>query len=82
MDRKSCEIISKYWIFANPYDPEAFDAAAAQKREDFRKAGLDDTIELIDQRRACDISGIHLYALNKCEDVAYIVQNCGIIHLI
>ena len=82
MDRKLCQIITKYWIFPNPYDPEPFDAFAAQKRADFRKAGLDYTIELIDQYRACDIAGIHLYALNKYDDVAYIVKNSGIVDLV
>ena len=77
MDRKLCEIISKYWLFPNPYAPE--DAMAEQKKADFRKAGLDYTIELIDQYRACGIDGIHLYALNKYEDVAYIVKNSGIV---
>ena len=80
MDRKLCEIISKYWLFPNPYAPE--DAMADQKKADFRKAGLDYTIELIDQYRACGIDGIHLYALNKYEDVAYIVENSGIIDLV
>ena len=79
MDRKLCEIISKYWIFPNPYDPAPFDAAAEQKKADFRKAGLDYTIELIDQYRACGVDGIHLYALNKFEDVNYIVKNSGIV---
>ena len=80
MDRKLCEIISKYWLFPNPYAPE--DAMADQKKADFRKAGLDYTIDLIDQYRACGIDGIHLYALNKYEDVAYIVENSGIIDLV
>jgi methylenetetrahydrofolate reductase (NADPH) len=82
MERKLCEIITKYWIFPNPYDPEPFDANAAQKKADFRKAGLDYTIDLIDQYRACDIAGIHLYALNKSEDVSYIVENSGMCDLI
>lgn len=82
MERKLCEIISKYWIFPNPYDPEPYDADAAQKREDFRKAGLDYTIDLVDRCRACGVDGIHLYALNKYDDVAYIAKNSGIIDLV
>ena len=82
MDRKLCQIITKYWIFPNPYDPEPLDKFAAQKRSDFRKAGLDYTIELIDQYRACDIAGIHLYALNKYDDVAYIVEKSGLVDLV
>ena len=80
MDRRLCEIISKYWLFPNPYAPE--DAMEEQKKADFRKAGLDYTIELIDEYRACGIDGIHLYALNKYEDVAYIVKESGIVDLI
>ena len=80
MDRKLCEIITKYWIFPNPYTPE--DAMADQKKADFRKAGLDYTIELIDEYRNCDIAGIHLYALNKFEDVNYIVENSGLVDLV
>ncbi|MCD7754862.1 MAG: methylenetetrahydrofolate reductase [Firmicutes bacterium] len=82
MPRELCEIISKYWIFPNPYDPAPYDADAEKKKEDFHKAGLDYTIGLVDQYRACDIAGIHLYALNKYEDVAYIVKNSGIVDLI
>ncbi len=82
MPRELCEIISKYWIFPNPYDPAPFDAAAEQKKADFRTAGLDYPIGQIPEYRACGINGIHLYALNKFEDVNYIVENSGIVDLI
>ena len=32
------------------------------------------TIKLIDEYRVCGIDGIHLYALNKYDDVASIVK--------
>ncbi len=77
MPRKLAEIISKNWIFPNPFAPA--DDFADQKKADFRKAGLEYTCELIDQYRACDIAGIHLYALNKSDTVKEI---CDLMHLI
>ena len=82
MPRELCEIISKYWIFPNPFDKEPFDANAAQKKEDFKKAGIEYTIKQIDEYRALGINGIHLYALNKYDDVARIVKESGIVDLI
>lgn len=35
-------------------------------------------IDLIDQYRTFDIAGIHLYALNKYEDVQELVEMSGI----
>ena len=65
-----------------PLDKEPFDAAAAQKKADFKEAGIEYTIRQIDEYRACGIDGIHLYALNKFEDVARIAKEAGIIDLI
>lgn len=79
MPRELCELISKHWIFPNPFDKEPFDAAAAQKKADFKKAGIEYTIKLIDEYRACGVDGIHLYALNKFEDVAEIAKASGIV---
>ncbi len=81
MPRKLCELISKHWIFPNPFDKEPFDANAAQKRRDFKEAGIAYTIEQIDEYRACGVDGIHLYALNKYDDVARIVEGSGLIDL-
>ena len=78
MPRELCEIISKYWIFPNPFDKEPFDANAAQKKEDFKKAGIEYTIKQIDEYRALGINGIHLYALNKWKDVTDIINMSGI----
>ena len=79
IDRRLSEIITKYWIFPNPYDPNPFDANAQQKREDFRKAGLEYTIQLIDEYRAEGVDGIHLYALNDDKNVTYLAKNSGIV---
>lgn len=80
MDRRLCEIISKYWLFPNPYAPE--DAMAEQKKEDFRKAGLEYTVKIIDEYRACGVNGIHLYALNKYDDVAFLAKEAGLLDLV
>ena len=82
MDRALCEIISKNWIFPNPFDKEPFDADAAGKKESFKKAGIEYTINQIDQYRACGVDCIHLYALNKYDDVAYIAKAAGLIDLV
>ena len=76
--RELAEIISKYWIFPNPFVSDPFDGEVDRKKEDFKKAGIEYTIGLIDKYRSFDIAGIHLYALNKYEDVATIVDACGL----
>jgi len=78
MPRALCELISKYWIFPNPFDKEPFDAAAEQKKADFKKAGIEYTIKQIDEYRALGVNGIHLYALNKWKDVTDIINESGI----
>ena len=40
MDRELSRLISKYWIFPNPFDKAPFDDALEQKKEDFKKAGI------------------------------------------
>lgn len=78
MPRALSEIISKYWIFPNPFAPNESEESIAQKKEDFMKAGLEYTVRLIDEYRVCGINGIHLYALNKYENVAKLVEMSGI----
>ena len=82
MPRELSRLISKYWIFPNPFDKEPFDADVAGKKESFRKAGIEYTINQIDEYRACGINGIHLYALNKFDDVARIAREAGLLDLI
>lgn len=74
--RALAEIISRYWIFPNPFAPA--DDAADTKKAAFKEAGIEYTIRLIDEYRVCGIAGIHLYALNKYDDVARIVLESGI----
>ena len=82
MDRKLCEIISKNWIFPNPFAPNESEESIAAKKASFKEAGIEYTIKLIDEYRVCGINGIHLYALNKYDDVARIVKESGIVDLI
>lgn len=81
--RELAEIISKYWIFPNPFAPNESEESIAQKKADFKAAGLEYTVKLIDQYRAnSDIAGIHLYALNKFEDVNTLVKMSGLCDLV
>jgi methylenetetrahydrofolate reductase (NADPH) len=77
LPRKLSEIISKNWIFPNPFAPA--DAAEAEKKEAFKEAGIEYTIGLIDEYRVSGINGIHLYALNKYDDVARIIKESGLV---
>ena len=78
MPRELCEIISKYWIFPNPFVSDPYDADVEGKKAAFKEAGLEYTVRLIDEYRVCGINGIHLYALNKYDDVARLVAMSGI----
>ena len=78
MPRKLCEIISKNWIFPNPFDKHPFDAAVDEKKAAFKEAGIEYTIRQIDEYRALGVNGIHLYALNKWKDVSEIIDRCGL----
>ena len=82
MERELSRLISKYWIFPNPFDKEPFDDALEQKKADFKKAGIEYTIKQIDKYRALGINGIHLYALNKWKDVSEIIDRSGLCTLV
>lgn len=82
MDRELSRLISKYWIFPNPFDKAPFDDSLEQKKADFKKAGIEYTIRQIDKYRSLGIEGIHLYAMNKWKDVSQIIERSGIRTLI
>ena len=82
MPRELCEIISRNWIFPNPFVKDPFDADVEGKKERFREAGIEYTINQIDEYRACGIKGIHLYALNKWKDVSEIIDRSGLCTLV
>ena len=75
-------LISKHWIFPDPFCAEPFDSDVAGKKAAFREEGIQYTINQIDEYRACGINGIHLYALNKYDDVAYIAKEAGLLDLV
>jgi methylenetetrahydrofolate reductase (NADPH) len=77
MPRELAEIISKHWIFPNPFAPN--DAGAEEKKAAFKEVGIEYTVRLIDEYRVAGIHGIHLYALNKYDDVATIIKESGLI---
>lgn len=78
MDRELSRLISKYWIFPNPFDKAPFDDSLKQKKADFKKAGIEYTIRQIDKYRSLGVEGIHLYAMNKWKDVSQIIDRSGI----
>jgi methylenetetrahydrofolate reductase (NADPH) len=84
MPRELSVLISRYWTFPDPFTADAeakgskSDAEYDQKKAAFREAGIEYTIKLIDEYRVAGIDGIHLYALNKYDDVARIVKDSGI----
>ena len=83
MPRKLCEIITKYWMFPNPFDPKfESEESIKAKKEGFKEAGIEYTVALIDEYRACGINGIHLYALNKFDDVARVAKEAGLVDLV
>lgn len=78
MPRALSELISRNWIFPNPFAPNESEESIADKKRAFKEAGMEYTIRLIDEYRVCGIAGIHLYALNKYDDVAALVKESGI----
>lgn len=77
MDRALCEIISRNWIFPNPFVSDPYDADVEGKKARFKEAGMEYTVKQIDAYRSLGINGIHLYALNKWKDVSEIVRRAG-----
>lgn len=78
MPRDLCAMISKHWIFPNPFAPNETEEIVKAKKEAFKEAGIEYTIKMIDEYRVCGIDGIHLYALNKWEDVTRLVREAGL----
>ena len=84
MPQELSKLISRYWIFPDPFTSanekgQPSDPEAEQKKADFRKAGMEYTVRQIAEYQQCGISGIHLYALNKFEDVAQIARDAGLL---
>lgn len=45
---------------------------------DFKKAGLEYTYKLVEEYKNREVSGLHLYSLNKSETVIKIVKELGL----
>ena len=87
MDRELCRLISRNWLFPNPFaakdaDGKPFDMFYDDKIKRFKEEGIKYTIRQIDEYRALGVDGIHLYALNKWKDVSEIIDRSGLCTLI
>ena len=81
MPRALSEIISRHWIFPNPFNPGEPEASVAAKKAAFREEGLAYTVKLIREYLDCGVAGIHLYALNRFEHVAWLAREAGLMNL-
>lgn len=79
MPQALCGIISKNWILPNPFIKDPFDADVERKKADFRKAGIEYTVNQIHEYQACSVNGIHLYTNDRFEDAALIVREAGLL---
>lgn len=87
MDRELCRLISRNWLFPNPFaakdsDGKPFDMFYDDKIKRFKAEGIEYTIKQIDEYRSLGVNGIHLYALNKWKDVSEIIDRSGLRTLI
>jgi methylenetetrahydrofolate reductase (NADPH) len=78
MPRELCKLISKHWIFDNPFAPTEAADSVAVKNADFKEAGIEYTVRLIERYRACGVAGIHLYTMNRYDDVARLARDAGL----
>jgi methylenetetrahydrofolate reductase (NADPH) len=78
LPRDLCRLISKHWIFDNPFAPTESEESVAAKKASFREAGIEYTVRLIDRYRACGVDGIHLYTMNRYEDVMRLAREAGL----
>lgn len=83
MPRGLCEIISRNWIFPDPFTNARekdcpSDPLAGEKKAAFREQGIAYTIAQIREYLSCGIHGIHLYALNQFDAVARIAAAVGL----
>ena len=78
LPRELTELISRNWIYPNPFVKDPFDSEAEGKNASFKAAGIDYTIRQIESCCHCGIQGIHLHTRNRYEDVAGIVKTAGL----
>ena len=87
MDRELSRMISRHWLFPNPFaakdaEGKPFDVFYDKKVAEFKEEGIEYTVKQIDAYRALGVNGIHLYALNKWKDVSEIIDRSGLCTLV
>src|SRR5699024_3942590 len=83
MDRELSRLISRHWLYANPFnskdaDGNPYDTFYDKKVKEFKEEGIEYTIKQIDEYRALGVNGIHLYALKKWKDVSETIDRSGL----
>ena len=79
MPRELAVILSRHWIFPNPFAPGEAEESVTAKKDAFREEGLAYTAKLIREYLDCDVAGIHLYALNRYDYVAQLARETGLL---
>ena len=71
--RELAEVISHHWFDKDPDGNDLPEVKAA-----FREEGIEYTVDQLHEYMSLGVEGIHLYALNKWEDVTEILNRAGI----
>ncbi len=79
MPRELTRMISKYWIFPNPFVKDSTDPDVLSKKIGFREEGIAYTVRQIRDFMDCGVNGIHLYTLNKFPEVELIASESGLL---
>jgi len=76
--RELSRMISRHWIFPNPFAPEEPEDVIAAKKAAFREEGFAYTARLIEEYQALNIAGIHLYTMNRFDDITRLAIGTGL----
>lgn len=79
MPRELTRMISKYWIFPNPFLKDGTDPDTDSKKAGFREEGIAYTVRQIRSFLDSGVNGIHLYTLNKFPEVELIAKESGLL---
>ncbi len=71
--RKLAEVFSHHWF---DVDPDGNELPEVKKA--FREEGMEYTVDQILEYMAIGVDGLHLYCLNKWEDISEIIDRAGI----
>ena len=72
------QLVSRNWIYPNPFVRDPFDPEAEQKKAAFRAEGMEFTVSQIRAYRACGIGGIQMDTRNGFDDAARILRSAGL----